>query len=141
MLYHQAQSAPLLHDLQRWINEQFDQRRVEPNSGLGQALRYFLKHWSGLTLFLRQAGAPLDNNIVERALKRAIRHRNNSLFYKTPNGAQAGDIYMSLIHTCALGQVNPFEYLQALQLHVEEVQATPALWLPWNYREQLKPTG
>jgi hypothetical protein len=141
LLYHQAQSAPLLHDLHRWINEQFDQRLVEPNSGLGQALRYFLKHWSGLTLFLRQAGAPLDNNIVERSLKRAIRHRNNSLFYKTPNGAQTGDIYMSLIHTCALGQVNPFEYLQALQLHVEEVQATPALWLPWNYREQLKPTG
>lgn len=141
LLYHQAQSAPLLHDLHRWMNEQFDQHRVEPNSGLGQALRYFLKHWSGLTLFLRQAGAPLDNNIVERSLKRAIRHRNNSLFYKTSNGAQVGDIYMSLIHTCALGQVNPFEYLQALQLHVEEVRATPALWLPWNYREQLKPAG
>ena len=67
LLYHQAHSAPLLHDLHRWINEQFDQRRVEPNSALGQGLRYFLKHWSGLTLFLRQAGAPLDNNMVYAA--------------------------------------------------------------------------
>ncbi|MBP6483979.1 MAG: IS66 family transposase [Rhodoferax sp.] len=137
LLYHQAHSEPPMQELHRWMNDQFDQRLVEPNSALGQALRYFLNHWSGLTLFLRKAGTPLDNNIVERALKRAIRHRNNSLFYKTTNGAQVGDIYMSLIHTCALCHVNPFEYLQALQIHVDQAKATPALWLPWNYREQL----
>jgi len=39
---------------------------VEPNSGLGQAISYLLKHWEKLTLFLRQPGAPLDNSIVER---------------------------------------------------------------------------
>ena len=141
LLYHQAHSAEPMQDLHRWIGEQFAQHLVEPNSGLGQALRYFLNHWSGLTLFLRKAGAAIDNNIVERALKRAIRHRNNSLFYKTANGAEVGDIYMSLIHTCALCQVNPFEYLQALQIHVEKVKATPALWLPWNYTGQLAATG
>ena len=137
LLHHQAHSAAPMQDLQRWMNEQFAQRLVEPNSGLGQALRYLLNHWSGLTLFLRQAGAPLDNNVVERALKRAILHRKNSLFYKTCNGAAVGDIYMSLIHTCALCRVNPFEYLQALQIHVAAVTASPARWLPWNYREQL----
>jgi hypothetical protein len=137
LLHHQAHSAAPMQDLQRWMSEQFEQRLVEPNSGLGQALRYLLNHWSGLTLFLRQTGAPLDNNVVERALKRAILHRKNSLFYKTCNGAAVGDIYMSLIHTCALCRVNPFEYLQALQIHVAAVTASPARWLPWNYREQL----
>ena len=137
LAHHQASSAAPMQGLHKWMNEQFEQRKVEPNSGLGQALRYMLKHWSELTLFLRKAGAPLDNNICERALKRAIRHRNNSLFFKTLKGAEVGDIYMSLIHTCQLGNVNPFEYLQALQLHAQEVLIRPALWMPWNYHEQM----
>jgi hypothetical protein len=137
LLYHQAHSAKPLHELKDWINNQFTQRLVEPNSSLGKALNYLLKHWDGLTLFLRQAGAPLDNNICERALKRAILHRKNSMFYKTPKGAEVGDIYMSLIHTCQLCRVNPFAYLQALHRHAKEVLAQAALWLPWNYREQL----
>ena len=139
--HHQAHSAEPMKELHQWMNVQFDKRLVEPNSALGGALRYLLNHWSGLTLFLRKAGAPIDNNICERGLKRAILHRKNSMFYKTSNGAALGDVYMSLIHTCALCHINPFEYLQALHLHVDAAQATPALWLPWNYREQLAGTG
>ena len=141
LAFHQAHSAPLMKELERWMNEQFEQRRVEPNSGLGQALRYLLKHWSELTLFLRKAGAPLDNTLCERALKRAILHRKNSMFYKTPGGAEVGDIYMSLIHTCQLCGVNPFGYLQALQIHAQDVLSNAAQWLPWNYREPLAPCG
>jgi transposase len=137
LLFHQDHSGPLMKDLQSWMTEQFDKRQVEPNSGLGQALRYLLKHWSELTLFLRMAGAPLDNNVCERALKRSILHRKNSLFYKTLNGAAVGDIYMSLIHTCRLCDVNPFGYLQALQKHARDVLTNATWWLPWNYREQL----
>lgn len=59
------------------------------------------------------------------------------MFYKTCKGAEIGDIYMSLIHTCELCGVNPFEYLQALQIHAQNVLTRAALWLPWNYREQL----
>jgi transposase len=137
LVHHQAASRAPMQDLHKWMNEQLEQRRVEPNSSLGGALRYMLNHWNELTLFLRKAGAPLDNNIVERALKRAIRHRKNSLFYKTLNGAEVGDIYMSLIHTCQLGNVNAFAYLQALQIHAQGVKTNAALWMPWNYREQL----
>jgi hypothetical protein len=43
---------------------------------------------------------------------------------------------MSLIYTCELCGVNPFEYLQALLRHAQDVIARPALWLPWNYHEQ-----
>ena len=113
------------------------QRLVEPNSGLGKALRYLLKHWQELTLFLRKAGAPLDNNLCEQILKRAILHRKGSMFYKTVTGAETGDIYMSLIHTCRLCDVNPFDYLNALQQRAQEVIDAPARWLPWNFREQL----
>ena len=135
--FHQAHSQPIMEDLQRWMNEQFEQRQVEPNSALGKALRYLIRHWNELTLFLRKAGAPLDNNLCEQVLKRAIMHRKGSMFYKTVSGAEVGDIYMSLIHTCRLCDVNPFEYLNALQRHAQDVIGHAARWLPWNYREQL----
>ena len=88
--------------LGRSLEAQFAEKKTEPNSGLGKAITYLLRHWKGLTAFLRHAGAPLDNNICEQALKRAVLHRKNALFHKTLNGAQVGDLFMSLIHTCQL---------------------------------------
>ena len=141
LLFHQTHSGPVMQELRAWLKRQFDERRVEPNSGLGAAVNYLRKHWEKLTLFLRVAGAPLDNNLCERALKKAIMHRKNSLFYKTQNGADVGDLYMSLIHTCELNGVNPFDYLTELQRHADMVASDPAAWLPWNYREQLVPAA
>lgn len=134
---HQAESGPVMEELHDWLTRQFDERLVEPNSGLGQAIRYLLKHWKKLTLFLRKAGAPLDNNICEQALKKAVLHRKAAMFYKTENGAQVGDRYMSLIHTCQLNGVNPFDYLTELQRHADELAASPRDWMPWNYRQTL----
>jgi hypothetical protein len=85
----------------------------------------------------RQPGAPLDNNICERALKLAVLHRKNALFYRTQNGAQVGDQFMSLIHACQLNGVNSFEYLVELLRHATEVAATPREWMPWCYRDHL----
>jgi hypothetical protein len=116
---------------------QFAERKVEPNSGLGEAIAYMSKHWEGLTLFLRVKGAPLDNNVCERALKKAILHRRNSLFYRTLNGARVGDIFMALIYTAELNGVPPFEYLLALLRHPEELAANPAAWMPWTYQATL----
>ena len=135
--FHQQHSQPILDALHGWLEAQFAERRVEPNSGLGKAIMYLLRHWKPLTLFLRQAGAPLDNNLCERALKRAVLHRKNALFYRTLNGAQVGDLFMSLIHTCQLCGANSFNYLVQLQRHARELAANPAEWMPWNYRETL----
>lgn len=134
---HQAESGPVMEELHVWLVRQFDERLVEPNSGLGGAIRYLLKHWAKLTLFLRVAGAPLDNNICERALKRAILHRKNALFYKTFRGARVGDLFMSLIHTCELCGANPFDYLTELDRHTAELSSRPQDWMPWNYRATL----
>ena len=134
---HRERSAPVMQELHNWLEGQLAQRRTEPNSGLGKAISYLLRHWRPLTLFLRQAGAPLDNNIVERALKRAVLHRKNALFYKTLHGAEASDLFMSLIHACQLAEVNSFEYLTELQRHARELPVHPAEWMPWNYRERL----
>ncbi|MCP4237729.1 MAG: IS66 family transposase, partial [Aestuariibacter sp.] len=133
--FHQSKSGPLMEDLETWLNDQLDQRKVEPNCGLGQAISYMLNHWPALTLFLRIPKAPLDNNICERALKKAILHRKNALFYKTENGARVGDLFMSLIHTCNLAGVNPFDYLTELQKHCADLAQHPERWLPWNYND------
>jgi transposase len=135
--FHQAESGPTMEELHVWLGRQFDQRRVEPNSALGKAISYLLRRWEKLTLFLRVAGAPLDNNVCERALKKAIRHRRNSLFYKTPRGAHVGDLFMSLIATCELCGANPFDYLTELDRHAHEAATHPAAWMPWNYRATL----
>jgi len=134
---HQKESGPTMEELQRWLKRQLDDRLAEPNSALGGAIRYMLKHWEKLTLFLRREGAPLDNNLCERALKKAILHRKNALFYRTANGARVGDLFMSLIYTCELNDVNPFAYLTELQVHAGELAIHPERWLPWNYQEAL----
>jgi hypothetical protein len=134
---HQEASGPTMAALHDWLERQRGEKRAEPNSALGGAIGYTLKHWDELTLFLRQAGAPLDNNVCERALKKAILHRKNALFYKTQNGAKVGDLFMSLIYTCQLNEVNPFDYLTELQLHADALAACPERWMPWNYREAL----
>ena len=141
LTWHQTHSRPLMDALYTWFTTQLDAHLVEPNSGLGQAITYFLKHWMPLTRFLEIPSAPLDNNLVERALKKAILHRKGALFYKTLNGARVGDLFMSVIHTCELNGVNPFAYLIALQQHADALKETPNAWLPWTYRETLQPLG
>ncbi len=137
LAFHQEHSKSVMDKLHAWLVAQFDERLVEPNSGLGQAISYLLNHWQKLTLFLEKAGVPLDNNIVERALKKAILHRKNPLFYKTRKGAQMGDLFMSLIHSCELNDVNAFDYLTEWLRHLEELKQNPSAWMPWNYRETL----
>jgi transposase len=141
LAFHQQHSGPVMEQLHQWLEAQFASHQVEPNSGLGKAITYLLRHWKALTAFLRQAGAPLDNNVCERALKRAILHRKNALFYRTLHGSQVGDLFMSLIHTCELAGANPFDYLAELQKHPTELVANPSAWMPWNYSEGLARVG
>jgi transposase len=137
LAFHQEKSREVMTDLRTWTEDLFTSKRVEPNSGLGGALRYMLSRWESLTLFLRVADAPIDNNAVERVLKHAIRQRRASLFYRTRNGARVGDIYTSLIVTTVLHGGDPIRYLTALFRNYNAVAAAPADWLPWTYQRTL----
>ena len=136
--FHQQKSAPLMTELKAWLEARLEDKSVEPNSGLGKAVRYMLKHWAPLTMFLRVAGAPLDNNLCEQSLKMVVLHRKNSLFYKTPLGAFVGDLFMTLIYTCRQIGVNPFDYLTTLLRHHQELSKDPGRWLPWNYKHTVE---
>lgn len=88
--FRQEHSQPIMDTLHGWLGAQFAERRVKPNSSLGKAITYLLRHWKALTLFLRQAGVSVGNNLCERAVKRAVLYRKDALFYRTLNGAQVG---------------------------------------------------
>ncbi|MBW2459474.1 MAG: IS66 family transposase [Deltaproteobacteria bacterium] len=137
LAYHKAHSRALMDELECWLQAQLDEHRIEPNSGLGDAIKYVIKRWDKLTLFLRVPGAPLDNNIAERILKKAILHRKNAYFYKTMKGARVGDAFMSFIHTAELCGANPFDYLVALLRHSDAVAQNPGQWMPWNFTDAL----
>jgi hypothetical protein len=133
--FHQENSGPLMDGLKEWMEAQLRDKTIEPNSGIGKAVDYMLKRWDKFTRFLTVPGVPLDNNIVERALKMVIRHRKNSLYYRTQRGAWVGDLFMSFIHTCNLMGVNAFEYITVLLRNADKLAADPSRWMPWNYRQ------
>ena len=135
LLYHQQHSQPLMKELKQWCDEQIE--KEEESCGLGKALSYMKKHWEELSRFLTVAGAPLDNNYVERILKRVVLNRKNSLFYKTSHGAAIGDIIMSVMQTCSLNKVNVFQYLCCLLQSPKAVRAKASQYLPWNYNNKL----
>lgn len=136
--YHQQQSLPVMQQIRDWGEQQLDSNEVEANSGLGKAIRYFLRHYEGLTAFCRIENAPIDNNLMEQALKLIIRGRKNSLFFKTQAGADIADVITSVIATAYQAQVNVFEYLIVLQRHQTQVRQQPQQWLPWTYEQTLK---
>jgi len=136
LAYHQEKSRPVMNELKEWIEAQFSDRKVEPNSNLGRALQYWLGHWEELTVWLREPGTPLDNNELERSLKQFILMRKNSMFFKTEHGAAVGDVLASLIRTCRLNGVNAWDYLVTIIRNKKDARSNPHLYLPWNYKPE-----
>lgn len=137
LAYHQRHSAPLMDQAHIFMTLLINKERVEPNSTLAKAIAYMLKRWTGFTCFLRVPGAPLDNNIIERALKLMIRFRKNALFFKNEVGAWIGSLLTSILVTAIASGANPMDYLIAVQTHRKDAADNPDLWFPWNYRERL----
>lgn len=137
LAYHRQHSLPVMKQLRTWGQQQLEQDLVEANSRLGQAIGYFERHFDNLTAFCRIEGAPIDNNLMEQALKLIIRGRKNALFFRSEIGAAINDVICSVSATAYQAGVNVFDYLVCLQRHAQEVHKQPQLWLPWNYRDNL----
>lgn len=135
---HRSVSLPRMEAIRSQIQEDLRLCRVEPNSELGKNYRYFLNHYTKLTAFCQFESAPICNNAAERLLKRAIRHRKNSLFFKNRIGAAVGDIHMSILMTAVENQVEPMQYMADLLNFSDHRKANPHLWLPWHYPQTIK---
>lgn len=135
--YHREHSTPVMKHLKAYLLGLDRARLVEPNSSMGKASRYMLNRWQGLTAFLRIPGAPLDNLPVERAIKKFVLIRKNSLFYKNPKSAARAGVIMSVIATCTAQRASPLDYLAHLYQNEADVMRHPRKWLPWNYQDRL----
>lgn len=125
-----------MEELKAYLEEQ--KSEFEPNSIAGKAIDYILNRWIQLSQFLRQIHAPLDTNIVERALKLVIQVRKSSMFYKTLSSAAFASYVQSALYSAAQNELNPCDYMCALINNEQAVTQNPSAWLPWHYQETLK---
>ena len=133
LTYHQQHSAPIMEEIKFWGETHLANETVEENSGLGKAIRYFIKHYAGLSYFCTLEGVKIDNNRIEAMLKIIVRDRKNAMFHKTLLGATIGDVITSVIATGSEAGINVFDYFTTLQREKELVKAHPENYLPWNY--------
>jgi len=133
--YHQKNSTAPMSELHSWMLLKLEKKEVEPNSSLGHAIRYLLKHWEKLTGFLRIPGAPLDNNLAEQLLRKSVLDRKNFLFYKTERGAYVGDIHSSVLMTCDKNKINGYRYQIWVLENRSDVPINPEKYLPWNFKD------
>lgn len=136
--FHVRHSKPIMDNLLPYLQKQFKEKLIEPNSHLGKAITYMTKRWEKFTRFYTVPGAPIDNNMAERALKIPIRIRKSAMFYRTEHGAQISNILLSLIETARLNKINPVDYFIALQKNKSAVHKNPADWVPWMYQKTLE---
>jgi len=136
LAYHQKHSLPIMTKLKEWMELEFREKRVEPNSSLGKAMAYFQRHFKKLTKFCYVPGAPIDNNVAEQILKQSAAIRKNSYFYKTSDGACLGGIILSVLISCRLSRKNVWDYLVWVLRNMAEVKANPRAFLPWIYKAE-----
>jgi hypothetical protein len=130
----QERSQPIVEALHTWLQEQVG--RISTASNLYKAIRYALRHWKGLLVFLDDGRVEIDNNVVERAIKPVTLNRKNALFAGSDGGAECWALVMTLIETAKLNGVNPQAWLtDVLERIVSGRTKSHELHtlLPWNW--------
>jgi transposase len=133
----QERSKPIVDALHAWLTSQLE--RVSGKSNLAEAIRYALRHWQGLVLFLDDGRIELDNNTVERAIRPIALGRKNSLFAGSDGGARHWAIVASLVATAKLNGVEPLAWLtDVLERMVSGRTKAHELeqLLPWNWKTE-----
>jgi len=131
----QQRSRPIVEALHAWLQEQLP--RLSGSSDLAAAMRYALRHWSGLILFLDDGRIELDTNVVERGMRPVTLARKNALFAGSDGGAEHWAIAMTLITSAKLNGVEPLAWLTDVLKRVvsgRTKQNEIDQLLPWNWR-------
>jgi transposase len=136
----QERSKPIVEALHAWLTAQLG--RVSGKSNLAEAIRYALRHWQGLGLFLDDGRLELDTNSIERAIRPIALGRKNALFAGSDAGARHWAIVASLVAATKLNGVEPLAWLTDVlermvsgRIKANELERL----LPWNWKaEQLE---
>lgn len=106
-LRHQK-APPILDEFKQWLEMHLT--KVPKQHKLGQGIQYVLKHWTELTAYLKDGRLEIDNNLVENLIRPLALGRKNWLFAGSPSGARAAAVFYSLIATCQLNNIEPYQY-------------------------------
>jgi hypothetical protein len=129
----QAKTRPLIDELKTWFEAKL--AAVSKKSSIAEAIRYALKRWEGLTLFLEDGRIEIDNNTVERSIRPIALNRKNALFAGSDEGGELWGVVASLIETCKLTGVEPHAYLTDVLTKIACAWSNRRLdeLLPWAY--------
>src|SRR5215218_569955 len=133
----QERSKPIVDALHAWLTAQLG--RVSGKSTLAEAIRYALRHWQGLVLFLEDGRIELDTNVIERAIRPIALGRKNALFAGSDGGAHHWAIVASLVATAKLNGVEPLAWLtDVLERMVSGRAKAHELerLLPWTWKAE-----
>ena len=129
------QIKPLIADLRAWLEAKL--AKVSGGSRIAQAIRYALKHWAGLTVFLDDGRVEIDSNVVERSIRPIALNRKNALFAGSDQGGVHWGVIASLVETAKLNAVDPQSYLADVLTRL--VNRHPASQIdqlmPWTYAQ------
>ena len=131
----QAESRPLVEAIKTWLEQQL--ARVSAKSALAQAIRYALRHWQGLALFLEDGRVEIDSNTVERTIRPIKLGAKNHLFAGSDGGAENWAVIASLIQTAKLNDVEPFAYLRDILERIVSARIKAnelSSLLPWAWK-------
>ena len=137
MLHHRTYSLPEMKRLNKMCSDKLQSKLVEPNSPLWEPLTFIINQWDRLTKFCEVPGIPLDSNVVEQMLIIPVRYLAGSFNYRSQNGAEVGDLHMTLVATANANGVEPVAYLTECLANHEDLAQRPEHYLPWVYRARL----
>jgi transposase len=103
-------AVPILKTIKAWLDEK--KVLVLPKSPIGQAIAYALNNWTALNRYLEDGRLSIDNNASERSLRAIVLGRKNFMFCGSPEGAHRAAVIYSLVATCKLHQIDPYEYFE-----------------------------
>jgi transposase len=130
------EALPILQHLGEWMKKEYEQLR--PKTAIAQALAYSIKRWEGLSLYATTGDLHIDNNAIERCMRTVAIGRKNYLFCGSHQAAKrAGRLY-SLLVTCKLNDVNPYDWLKDVLSHnIQEVPINKIKdLLPHNWKKK-----
>jgi len=131
----QADSRPLVEAMKTWLEQEL--ARISAKSSLAEAIRYALRHWKGLGLFLDDGRVEIDSNTVERTIRPIKLGAKNHLFAGSDGGAESWAVLASLIQTAKLNDVEPFAYLRDVLERIVSGQTKAnelSSLLPWAWK-------
>ena len=108
-LLRQEKSAPILLEMETWLKDKLNM--VLPKSAIGQAIAYTLTLWPRLIRYIDQGRFNIDNNLIENSIRPVALGRKNYMFAGSHDAAQQAAIVYSLLATCKINNVEPFEWL------------------------------